>query len=166
VGLNIREVKTDTCLPTGGGADGQQPIGVLKGEQVGKYIQRPVNSGEDKKQALTGLSSVFSDELAAARGCHGLCRRRYVGSVPVGELDADVVPILALQHRPPHLSGSGVWSLANGVYVGADGARIRPDRMVRIWRRRPDDEPMRIKIELNTKFDKPIMCKFTPRSTA
>lgn len=30
----------------------------------------------------------------------------------------------------------------------------------------PDDEPMRIKIELNTKFDKPIMCKFTPRSTA
>jgi cytochrome P450 len=28
----------------------------------------------------------------------------------------------------------------------------------------PDDEPMRIKIELNTKFDKPIMCNFTPRS--
>lgn len=30
----------------------------------------------------------------------------------------------------------------------------------------PDDEPMRIKIELNTKFDKPIMCKFIPRTTA
>lgn len=29
----------------------------------------------------------------------------------------------------------------------------------------PDDEPMRIKIELNTKFDKPIMCKFIPRLT-
>lgn len=137
VGLNIREVKADTCLPTGGGADGQQPIGVLKGEQVGKYSRGPANGGEDKKQALTGLGSVRGDELAAARGCHGLCRRRYVGSEPVGELDADVVPILALQHRPPHLSGPGVWSLADGVYGGADGARIRPDRMVRICRRRP-----------------------------
>lgn len=37
VGINIREAKSDTCLPTGGGADGQQPVGVLKGEQVGKY---------------------------------------------------------------------------------------------------------------------------------
>lgn len=28
---------------------------------------------------------------------------------------------------------------------------------------RDDGEPMRIKIELNTKFDKPVLCKFIPR---
>jgi hypothetical protein len=37
VGINIREAKVDTCLPIGGGADGRQPVGVLKGDQVCKY---------------------------------------------------------------------------------------------------------------------------------
>lgn len=36
VGLNVREALTDTFLPVGGGADGQQPVAVLKGDQVGK----------------------------------------------------------------------------------------------------------------------------------
>jgi hypothetical protein len=56
VGLNIREVKADTCLPTGGGADGQQPVAVLKGEQVCTYGQRPTNSGGEDEQALTNFA--------------------------------------------------------------------------------------------------------------
>ena len=31
---------------------------------------------------------------------------------------------------------------------------------------RDNDEPMRIKIELNTKFDKPVFCKFIPRRSS
>ena len=73
MGLNIREVKVDTCLPTGGGVDGQQPVSVVKGEQVGMYSQRPAKGIEYKELALTGLCSILGDEFTAARDCYGFC---------------------------------------------------------------------------------------------
>jgi len=35
LGLNIRQARHDLCLPFGGGANGELPVAVLEGQQVG-----------------------------------------------------------------------------------------------------------------------------------
>lgn len=40
VGLNVREAKRDTTIPRGGGPDGNLPVAVLAGQQIGTYRRR------------------------------------------------------------------------------------------------------------------------------
>ncbi|KAF9697072.1 hypothetical protein EKO04_005147 [Ascochyta lentis] len=143
LGLNIREAKADTCLPTGGGTDGQQPIGVLKGEQVAYAVM-----SSQRREAVMGFADVDTWDPS-----------RWESWTPTSSqyLPFNIGPRICLGRVFGHLQME--YTVARMVqeferieWCGYAGAA-------------PDDEPMRIKIELNTKFDKPIMCKFTQRST-
>ncbi|KAF2195933.1 cytochrome P450 [Zopfia rhizophila CBS 207.26] len=134
LGLNVREAKADTFLPIGGGANGKEPVAVLKGQQV---VYSVLGVQRDPK-----LHSETADEWVPSR---------WESWTPTSTeyIPFNVGPRICLGRVFGHLQME--YTLAR---ILQEFERIE-------WCGAKED--MKIKIELNTKFDKPILCKFIPR---
>ncbi|XXH01914.1 hypothetical protein Hte_008276 [Hypoxylon texense] len=141
LGLNVREALKDTYLPVGGGPSGSGKVPVFKGELV--------------------LYSV-----------HGLQRSKTI----VGE-DADVWNPSRWESWSPKSGQFLPFNMGPRICLGRNFGQLQIQyTLTRILQefegiewcghgtgKVQDAEPMRIKVELNTKFAGPIMCRFIPR---
>ncbi|KAI1374097.1 cytochrome P450 [Hypoxylon crocopeplum] len=143
LGLNVREALKDTLLPVGGGSNGAGKVPVLKGELV--------------------LYSV-----------HGLQRSKMI----VGE-DADVWDPSRWERWSPKSGQFLPFNMGPRICLGRTFGQLQIQyTLTRIlqefegiewcgygFSKDQDAQPMRIKVELNTKFASPVLCKFIARET-
>ncbi|KAK2027483.1 cytochrome P450 [Colletotrichum zoysiae] len=141
LGLNVREALQDTTLPVGSGADGAVKVAVSKGDII--------------------LYSV-----------HGLQRNTSI----VGP-DADVWDPSRWERWAPKSGQFLPFNMGPRICLGRNFGQLEIQYvLVRILQEfetiswcgyggKPelDKEPMRIKVELNTKFASPVLCKFVSR---
>ncbi|KAH8889464.1 cytochrome P450 [Thozetella sp. PMI_491] len=144
LGINVREARKDTCLPRGGGHDGTQPVAILKGERVaisvlGIQRHRSIVPGSDPDEWDPDRWEGWKpapDDFVPFNIGPRICLGRSFGQL---QLQYTLARLLQ-EYRTIEWCGYG---------EGIDSS-----------------EPMRFKIELNTKMDKPIWCRFTPRKSA
>ncbi|KAI2627827.1 cytochrome P450 [Hypoxylon sp. NC1633] len=141
LGLNVREALRDTTLPVGGGSGGSEKVPVLKGELV--------------------LYSV-----------HGLQRSKAI----VGE-DADTWDPSRWERWSPKSGQFLPFNMGPRICLGRNFGQLQIQyTLTRILQefegiewcgygdgRDRDAQPIRIKVELNTKFASPVRCKFIAR---